>query len=122
MTTLTSFPQRFDVTASVTHGPWDIETVRRTRASQLAQGHISNATSSSKVILGHQQDPEEAVLERLRTAEQAKRRAEAHARIAAKREANPVDSLLALLELPEYQIPVSEQALREILESYPEDE
>ena len=65
----------------------------------------------------------EAVRElRIAPGGQAKRRAAAHRRIEAKRRANSTESLLALLERPEYKIVVNADVLREILESYSEDD
>lgn len=88
----------------------------------FARSRSVRNTGHAWTQVGEQSDPEETILERLRVVDQAKRRAEAHARIAAKRRTNPVEDLLALLERPEYRIDVDKEILQLILDSYPEDD
>lgn len=115
--------RHFDVTTTATNRLiQDADIEPRQRIGRYAQVFSSFGTSSSWTDLGQGFDPEEAVLDRLRKAEQATRRAEAHARIAAKRAATSVDKLLSLLERPEYKIEVGAAVLKEILDSYPEDD
>jgi hypothetical protein len=99
-----------------------VGSVRRTVRRQLNAARLFYVTSNYGVGARMMLDQEEAVHARLREAEQRMRRSQAHARIEAKRKANPADRLLAWLELPEYKIEISNDVLRDIIESYPEDD
>lgn len=123
MTSHTELLRLPDMTATATYGvSGNVAPAGRLGRSQTNAGRVFYLTSSYGVNVGRRLDPEEAILNRLREAEQAKRRADAHARIEAKRKANPVDELLALLALPEYKLEVRDEVLQDILESYPEDD
>lgn len=119
MLTQTRISWQVDRTAMATYGPLPHVDAPRGEGARITK--VSRSTFRASAIgTGLDMDPEEAVLVRLRSAESAKRRADAHARIAAKRKANAMSIILGMLERPEYQITISDEALREILDSYPE--
>lgn len=123
MSIQTLIDQPTDRTASVsTLAIGDLDEPIPRRVNYATPTWLNRGTVALWGVTAMSADPEEEVIARLREADQARRRANAHARIATKRLTNPAEALLALLDRPDYQIQISKEALQEILDSYPEDD